>query len=400
MGWVALQRKGLLRGAVAVAGSMIGATILSWLMLTLVGAIRHGMFWRAHPVWVHLAIYGATIFVAIAMLALVGGMLDRTRLRSAFWFAFLIVGGGIGLIAPGGIIFFLFPPLFVLAGMIAARWWKPAEKIGSAAAILFLYVTWGAMLGLLEELLNGGPMWIFALLGSLLLVPVLIEARPLIIGSGLRGATAISGLLALLGWAVVIAAPTYSTDRQQRFVIQHVTNFTAGKSWWSVLNDGAPLSDSFGGNWKRGKLPFSDRPRWFTSAPPDIGPKAPDIELLSQTHTGGERTLVVRLIANGNETVGIVALSDAKIRSAGVTGFVRPIDQDSGGKYFIDCSGRSCDKVTLQLTTGQLKPIEFLVLGSLAPLPRSAEPLLAARPHFARPQYNRDESITFVTRRL
>ena len=33
-------------------------------------------------------------------------------------------------------------------------------------------------------------------------------------------------------------------------------------------------------------------------------------------------------------------------------------------------------------------------LGTRAQLPPSAAPLLAARPRFARPQYNRDESIT------
>ena len=65
-------------------------------------------------------------------------------------------GTVIGLFAPGGIVFFLFPPMLVGAAMVAGRWWGPAETIGSAAAILFLYLTWGAMLGLLEELLDGG----------------------------------------------------------------------------------------------------------------------------------------------------------------------------------------------------------------------------------------------------
>jgi hypothetical protein len=84
-----------------------------------------------------------------------------------------------------------------------------------------------------------------------------------------------------------------------------------------------------------------------------------------------------------------------------VSGFVRPIDAAAeDGKYFIDCFGRSCDGATLEVVIGQPKPIEFLILGSRAPLPPSAAPLLAARPKFARPQYNRDESIVFTRRNL
>ena len=60
------------------------------------------------------------------------------------------------------------------------RWWRPAELAGSIVAILVLYFTWGAMLGLLEELLNGGPIWVFAPLAALLFLPALIEAKPFI----------------------------------------------------------------------------------------------------------------------------------------------------------------------------------------------------------------------------
>jgi hypothetical protein len=112
--------------------------------------------------------------------------------------------------------------------------------------------------------------------------------------------------------------------------------------------------------------------------------------------TGDERALTLRLTANGNERIDLVAPADARIRSAGVEGFVRPIDQTGQGKYLIDCFGRSCDRATLQLTIGQLKPVQFLILGSKAQLPASAAPLLAARPRVARPQYNRDESIIFT----
>jgi hypothetical protein len=391
---VTIQRGGGLRGVAVAIGTLAGSAALAWIALALIGALRHGMFWRAEPVWTHLATYASAILAGVLLLATFGRTADVRQLRASFWLVFLAIGGLIGLIAPGGIIFFLFPPLLALVGIMAAHWWRPAEAIGSAVTILFLYVTWGAMLGLLEELLNGGPMWVFAPLGSLIILPVLIEAKPLLDRSNLAAAAGLGGILALLGWSAAAAAPAYSADRQQRFVIQHVTDVTAGKSWWSVLNDGAPLP--YAGQWRRGELPFSDRPRWISQAPANPGTKAPSIRLVSQVRNGTERTLELRLMANGNERIELIAAADAQIRTAGIAGFVRPIDQGEQGKTYIDCFGRSCDGTIMQLTTGQLKPMPFLVLGSRAPLPPDAAPLLAARPRFARPQYNRDESIAFA----
>nr|NUR36705.1 hypothetical protein [Sphingomonas sp.] len=390
---VSLRRGGLLRSAVTIVGTVVLSTMLSWLILAMIGAARQGMFWRAHPIWTHLAVYAATLFAATVLLATIGAGVERTRLRPAFWLTFLGIGGAIGLIAPGGIIFFLFPPLVLLIGMIASRWWKHAEHVGSIAAILFLYLTWGAMLGLLQELLNGGPMWIFAPLGALLIIPALIEARPLIAAAGVRNVAWKSGALTLAFCAISATVPAYSADREQRFIIQHVTDGSVHKSWWSVVNDGASLP--YSGPWKRGELPFSDRPRWISAVPADAAAKAPAVQLLSQVAAGSERTLSIRLSSNGNEHVELIAPDDARIRSAGVGDFIRPIDQNEDGKFFIDCFGRSCDGVILQITTARLKPIRFLILGSKAPLPPSAARLLAGRPRFARPQYNRDESIVF-----
>jgi hypothetical protein len=396
---LAIRRKGLLLGAGTVLGTMIGSTALAWLLINALDLDLHGMFWRAEPIWTHLTVYAVTAFSGAVMVGSLGASLDRTQLRPVFWLLLLAVGAAIGQAAPGGVVFFIFPPALALLGMFASRWWQPAEKAGSAAAILFLYLTWGAMLGLLEELLNGGPMWIFAPLSALLIIPLLIEARPLIVASGTRAVSIVSGLFVLLGTGAMLAAPAYSADRQQRFSIQHVSDVSNNKSWWSVLNDAAPLPAAFEGKWKRGKLPFSERPRWIADAPKDPAANAPDVQLLSQAAAGNERTLTLRLVANGNESVSLVAPPDARVRRAGMAGFVRPIDGDSG-KYSISCFGRSCDGATVQLTIGQPKPVEFIILGGKQPLPAIAAPLIAGRPRFARPQYNRDEAIAFRTRRL
>jgi hypothetical protein len=391
-----LRRGGFVRSASVVLGTMVGSAALGWLALALVGALRHGMFWRAHAEWTHLATYSGVLLVGTALIGTVGRDASLRQLRSTFWLLFVCFGALIGLIAPGGIVFFLIPSLIALLGIVGCEFGLPSERIGSVVAILFLYFTWGAMLGLLQELLNGGPMWIFAPLGALLLMPVLIEAKPLMDGAKLRASAAVAGILVLAGWIAAAAAPAYSADRQQRFVIQHVSEPASHKAWWSILNDGAPLPGAFGDGWKRGKIPLSDRPRWIAAAPADPQAKPPTVQLVSQVRSGDERSFILRLAANGNDQIDLIAPEDAEIRSAGFSGFVRTIDQKENGKYYIGCFGRSCDGVTLQVTTDRLKPIEFLIVGTRDQLPASAARLITARPRFARPQYNPDATIAFA----
>jgi hypothetical protein len=357
------------------------------------------MFWRAHPIWTNLATYASVIFVAVTLLAWIQA--DRTQLRSVFWLAFLLVGAAIGAAAPGGIIFFLFPPLLVLLGIAAKRWWPHAERVASIAAILFLYLTWGAMLALLEELLNGGPMWLFAPLGGLLMIPIAIEAAPLIVRVPWRTATIMAGVLALAGWAAAAAAPAYSADRQQKFVIEHITDVAKRQAYWSILNDRAPLPAAYRkfGNWRWTKLPHSDRMRWLASAPQVAGLKPPTVEPIAEPAAvvkGRARAIHLILHPNGATSLALIGPEGAEIRSAGVPGFVRPIDQSvMNEKYYVQCFGRSCDGLNVQIHLDQSHPVEFVLVGSTPSLPASARPLSQARPRFARPQYTPNETVTF-----
>ena len=124
------------------------------------------------------------------------------------------------------------------------------------------------------------------------------------------------------------------------------------------------------------------------------------MQRLSQVQNGNERTLTVRLLSTGFDRIELIGPEDAKIRAAGTTGFVRPIDQQDNGKYYIDCFGRSCDGATMTLVIGKADPVDMLVVGSKAGLPAIAAPLLAGRPRFAQPQYARDETLAFTRVKL
>jgi hypothetical protein len=403
LSWLAWRRRALGRGVAVIGAGLLLGTALAWVGTAAVGLARPGMFWRAYPDWTHLAVYASALLAGVAVLRLPGRQLDVPQLRAAFWLAFAALGAIVALAAPLGIVFFLFPPLLFALGVIAGRWHPRAEQAGAWLAALLLYFTLGAMVGQLEELLNQGPMWLFAPLGLLVMMPVLVEARPWIAATPAREAIGIASVFALLGWAAAAAAPAYSADRQQQFTIEHVTDIATRRSSWSVLDDFAALPDGFraAGQWRRGKLPYSDRKRWLANAPPLPGLEPPAVEVVGRSVAGGARRVRVRLHPNGAETVALVARKDARVLAAGTGAFVRPISrQAKESRYVVRCFGRSCDGLAIDIAIGKAAPVEFIVLGSRAGLPPAAASLLAARRRYARPQYSPDATITMDRLRL
>jgi hypothetical protein len=164
-----------------------------------------------------------------------------------------------------------------------------------------------------------------------------------------------------------------------------------------MINDGTHLPAAYSrvGKWTRGKLPFSERRRWFAPAPAAAGLRPPSIQLLESVASGNERRIRLRLLANGAERITLIAPEEARIRSAGVAGFVRPIaSADSSGRFTITCTGRSCDGAELMIDALSAKPIALTLVGARNGLPASAAPLVQSRPPNARPQYVPDETLT------
>ena len=329
-GGVSWNRGAPIRGTAVVLGAIVSASVLAWLALTIAGFLRPGVYWRAHPEITFVAVYATVLLGELAILRTLGKRLEVRQLRPASWLVFLILGGALSLAAPGGIIYFLIPTAAVLIGIVLARRYPPAELVGALVGIFLLYVTWGELLGGLEELFSPGPLWIVAPVAAIMTVPVLAEAQPIFAGAQRRAALLGSASIALIAWAFVAVTPAYSQDHQQRFTIEHLTQFPSDKSSWSILNDGAKLPAAYSGfgPWHRGKLDFSERQRWLAKAPATLGIAPPSIQVLEVLNHGSERNIRLRLRSNGAERILLVAPAEAHIKTAGVAGFIRSIASD------------------------------------------------------------------------
>ena len=386
------RRRAFGRPLLAMAAALLGAGVLAFAGHFIVQRLRAGDYWRAYPWVTSTAVDAAALAAIVAALLLVARSPERTRLRAAFWLLFTLLGAALCLIAPGGAIYFLLPPLAAALGMALARRWPKAEQAGAIAAAILLFLTFGPALGLFEDLLNGGPLWAFAPLGAAIMVPVLIEFAPFL-GRG-RTLYVISGAigLAIAGWIAAGLMPAYSDDRQQLFTIEYVVDQNAGTTRFAVNNDGAPVP--FDAAWTRTALPYSSRPRWVAPAPA-VPVAAPALTLVGQQPVPGGRHLRFRIATNGAETVSLVAPPEARLRAAGSAGFGLPFGRGAeGDKYYLRCVGRSCDGAVIDVLVGNPQPVEFTLIGGRSGLPAVAAPLVAARPATARPQYGADATIT------
>ena len=84
----------------------------------------------------------------------------------------------------------------------------------------------------------------------------------------------------------------------------------------------------------------------------------------------------------------------ASVISAGLPGRLRAIRSKDGGRVSLFCGGRGCDGATIDVVMRSAKPVTVLVVGRRFGLPTAAQPLLAARPAFARPQYVPDSMVS------
>jgi hypothetical protein len=334
--------------------------------------------------------------VGLLLLGLAPRM-EAARLRVAFWLLFLLLGGLLTTVASGALIYFLLPPAIMALGLLLGRLGKTWETAAALVAAVVCFLTLGAMLGLLQDLLNSGPLWLFALFGALVLLPWLIEAKPLLGGLKARAVLGGTVALAVLAWVPALLAPAYSADRQQQWTLQYVVDPAQRQPVWSVVGDRKALPAQWRrfGNWRLERIAaLGNRQRWVAPAPAVAAlASASVIPVEGGAPSGGVRLVRLRLQLNGADSVTLSADRQAQVLGLGAPGQLRRIDaKGSSGSYALTCTGRSCDGQVVDLLVGP-RPLALTVLSTRWSLPAAAAPLKAAQPPLARAQYLPDATI-------
>ncbi|HEX9954763.1 MAG TPA: M20/M25/M40 family metallo-hydrolase [Allosphingosinicella sp.] len=391
------RRKGVGRGAGITLLAMIDAGLTVFLLQKLIALFRAGEYWRAYPEALAFAVDATALTAAAAFLLLLARKAPREGLRIGFWLVFLLLGAILSLLAPGTAIFFLLPPLLALAGLLVPRGGRLLALLAWAA----LFLSWAPLLHLSQVLLDMDAAWMFAPVSLLILMPVLIEMKPL--ATRVPGRTAAGAILAiaLLVWLIPAFAPAYTAERKQRMSLEYAWDADAKTARIFAYGDGGPPPAALAGRVQPGpEVPWSGYKRWSTqTSGPSIKP--PVLEPLGKSKTAEGRLLTLRLRMQGAEVFRLRLPADTPLRAVSLNGVARRFSPGkSKADYVLRCHGRSCEGATVRLLIAGEAPVTATVIGMRSGLPASAAPIAQSRSALAQPQYSADASYVVARIRL
>lgn len=390
------RRGGIGRGAAALVLAMADAAVTAFLLHRLIGWLRPGEYWRAHPEWISLAIDATAMASAAVALLWVTGPVARDRLRIAFWLVFLALGAGLCLVAPGAAIYFLLPPLLAGVGLL----WSRAERIATGLALLALAIHWLPLLHLSQVLLDFDGGWVFAPVSVLILFPFLIELKCALARLGRERVTALLAAAAALAWLPAAFAPAYSVERKQRLSLEYVWDEASGKARWMAYHDRGPLPAGMGEAERGVEVPWSSYRRWAVDARgPAVAP--PLLEGLAGRVERGHRLISFRLRSRGSDVVRLVGPKGARFLAVRAGGAFRRFGEGEAKEAPVwRCHGRSCDGLEVTLLVAGTAPVEATVVGIRSGLPSEGAVLARGRADKAQPQYVPDTTVAVDRVRL
>ena len=383
-------RRAALRKPLAVAaGMVIGGSLAAAAVSVAANLIRLGDFWRAYPLIAYMAVY-ATLLLAMGFVWWWGRALDKRRMRAAAWLVILIIGGALSLALPGATIFFLIAPAIALIGMAVTDRSPFAANLLVALAIVIQFVMFAEILALLEMLLIDGPLAAVVLLAALAALPAIVELD----AKASRWAV-VGCLVASVGfWIAAMAIPRSSAERPLQFSIDYFRDATKNKANWAIATKQAPLPRGYPGQWDKKVLPYNGRTRWVSDAPLLETP-VPTTTVISTQPAGRGRKVRLSLSLGGGNTFAIRFPKDARLTALGLVG--APVTLPPKGepdKPILRCTGRSCEGLQIEAVFADNRPVEAELFSTKFGLPPQGQPLIAARPKNAIPQYAPDSTIT------
>ena len=92
---------------------------------------------------------------------------------------------------------------------------------------------------------------------------------------------------------------------------------------------------------------------------------------------------------------------EAGVKALGLVGSAIPIPANGEpDKPVLRCTGRSCEDLNVEVLFADRNPVEAELFSTRFGLPPEGQPLIAARPRNAIPQYSPDETVTLKRARF
>ena len=404
---------GLLLGLLA-AFLTLGLTIVLGLGLSMLisQVVGEASPWTAYPLATRVAVWTGALMCA----GLVSGAFARRAgawgLALGAWLLWSLLALVLSFVLPGLSILFLLP-VFVAGILFVIVAFTPLLRSRVAREVVFIIPA-----------LAGGALWLplafgfesavgFDLspaitlavgLAATGLAPFFALPRGRRLGGGVTIAAAIVVVVAAI---VAMLLPPYSASDPQQVNLYHFEDRDAGSASWAGYPVLGSMPESLHSRFDpEVEAVFPWLPGLYeVAAAPVTDAPAPDLEVLSETMEAGQRVVEVQLRsprgADGislHVPVDALAAGDPSVLTAAGYSFDLVPEDSWQGYYTLDCFGRACDGLVVELRLEEEVPVEVLVVDSSSGLPEGGEDWLQARPATAVPRNEGD--LTLLLRRV
>lgn len=364
--------------------------------------------WYAYPLPMRASLWAGALFcggLAAAGLARRAGLWG---LGLGAWLLWALLALLLSFTLPGIAILFMMP-LFCAVVLVAVVALVRRSRSALAVEVAFVIAALAAglvwmPLALVLEFAMGLEMSPIVTLPAGLIASALLPLFALPQGRTRvrRWLIAAATTVVVLGAAVTPFLPTYSPAVPQPVNVYHFEDQDAGTAYWVAdtyrgeVPD--PLRRQLDGE-PRAVLPWSSS-EYLVATAPAADASAPDLDVLSDEQTGGERVVRVQLRApEGANRVDLLVPME-NLNSGSVAGDTFQVNSEDAWRsyYSLWCYGLGAEGVEITLRLGSTGPVEVLLVSTSPGLPPTGAHLIQARPATAVPARGGD--TTMVLRRV
>jgi len=387
----ALTVVGLLLGLLAAFLCLLAAILLGLGLVWIISLVAGGPYWYyAYPLPMRVSVWTA---------ALLGGGLIATALarRSAAWglaigawLLWALLALALSIFLPGAAIMLLLPAivagiLFAVVAFSRLSNSPLAREAAFIAAALAAGAIWLSMSLILENAVGFfmSPAITLGLgLVAGTLAPLFSHPQGQIrVRRWLLSAT---GAAMILATAIAMLVPPFSESIPQWMNLYHFDDRDRGAAYWVSFHVHGAIPEALRGRFDTepvAVIPWHSQLFPVAGAQPTTAP-APDLQVISEELVSGERIVTAQLrTPRGADWINLWVPVEA-LTSIVVADYTFPVSPDGAlnGYYYLQCQGRVCDGLVVQLHLTQRTPVEVLVVDYTRGLPPGGEALIESRP--------------------
>jgi hypothetical protein len=359
--------------------------------------------WYAYPMPMRIAVWAAALLSSGFVATVWARRAGAWGLAMGAWLLWAVVALTLGIVLPGAAIMLLLPTLVsgvVFAVVAFTRLVRSvlAREVAFIGTALCAGIIWFPVSLAIESAVSFDQSPIVTIgLGLVASTLTSLFALPYARTRLRRGLLIASAAVVFLATAIASSVPPFSAAAPQQINLAYFEDVSAGIAYWTATSWPGSVQEPLRSHFDASPIaifPWISAPVLVASAQATTA-SAPDLQVLSQELVAGECIVEAQLRSpRGPDSITLqVPVSALNAVVVADTQFLVTSDGAANGYYTLQCYGRACNGLVVQLHLKEERTVELLVTDFTGGLPPGGESLLQARSPLGVPVDQGDQTI-------